>query len=381
MMSQLAYEFPLQSGLIYLNHAAVGVWSRGTSEAVHTFADENMFQGAKDYPKWMQVEQSLRQQLKTLLHANSVDDIALLKNTSEGLSLIAYGLEWKTGDNLVISNQEFPSNRIVWESLTSQGVEVRIADIACDDPEAAMLACCDDHTRLLSVSSVQYGTGLRMDLQRLGEACQKHGIFFCVDAIQSLGALDMDVQSIHADAVVADAHKWLLGPEGLAVFYISPAWRERLTLHQFGWHMVENIGDFDATSWQVAATARRFEAGSPNMLGIHALDASLKLLLSTGMENIERMVLERASALIDMVLEDKKLALISPSQWERCSGIVTFRFTHLNPQEHMMLYQKLMKKRVICAYRAGGIRFSPHFYTPYAGFDEAWSRMVTCCND
>jgi len=378
MMKQLEYEFPLQRGLVYLNHAAVGVWSRRTTEAVHTFADENMFQGATDYPKWMQVEQSLRQQLKTLLHADSVDDIALLKNTSEGLSVVAYGMDWKAGDNLVISNQEFPSNRIVWESLTSQGVEVRIADIACDDPEAAMLACCDAHTRLLSVSSVQYGTGLRMDLQRLGEACQKHDIFFCVDAIQSLGALDMDVQEIHADAVVADAHKWLLGPEGLAVFYISPAWRERLKLHQFGWHMVENIGDFDDTAWQVAHSARRFEAGSPNMLGIHALEASLALLLEIGMPNIERMVLERASALIDMVLEDKQLALISPSQWERCSGIVTFQFKALTPQEHMKLYQTLMKQGVICAYRAGGIRFAPHFYTPYACFDKAWSRMMSC---
>ncbi|MBL1353104.1 MAG: aminotransferase class V-fold PLP-dependent enzyme [Zetaproteobacteria bacterium] len=380
MTEHLDYEFPLQSGLVYLNHAAVGVWSRRTAEAVHTFADENMFQGATDYPKWMKVEQSLRQQLTELIHAESIDDIALLKNTSEGLSIVAYGMDWHIGDNLVISNQEFPSNRIVWQSLKSQGVEVRIADIACDDPEAAMLACCDANTRLLSVSSVQYGTGLRMDLQRLGEACQQHGIFFCVDAIQSLGALDMDVQAIHADAVIADAHKWLLGPEGLAVFYISPAWRERLKLHQFGWHMIEDIGNFDATSWQAATSARRFEAGSPNMLGIHALHASLALLLEIGMSNIERMVLERTSALIDMVLEDKQLELVSPSQWQRCSGIVTFRFKTMNHQEHIMLYQQLMQKRVICAYRAGGIRFAPHFYTPYACFDEAWSRMIACYN-
>ncbi|MDQ6994376.1 MAG: aminotransferase class V-fold PLP-dependent enzyme [Mariprofundaceae bacterium] len=381
MIDQLAYEFPLQSGLAYLNHAAVGVWSRRTAEAVHTFADENMFQGATDYPKWMKVEQALRQQLTELLHAESVDDIALLKNTSEGLSVIAYGMDWQRGDNVVISNQEFPSNRIVWQSLQEHGVEVRTADIACDDPEAALLACCDTHTRLLSISSVQYGTGLRMDLQRLGEACLKHNVFFCVDAIQSLGALSIDVQAIHADAVIADAHKWLLGPEGLAVFYISPAWREKLKLHQFGWHMVENIGDFDATSWQTASSARRFEAGSPNMLGIHALHASLTLLLDIGIDHIERMVLERSSALIDMVLEDKNLQLLSPSQWERCSGIVTFRFKSLNQQQHIELYQRLMKKQVICAYRANGIRFSPHFYTPYACFDLAWSRMMACCND
>jgi len=372
-----ADEFPLEHDLIYLNHAAVGVWSRRTAEAVQQFAHENMQQGATDYPQWMKVEKALRQQLKTLLHADSVDDIALLKNTSEGLSVVAYGLDWQTGDNLVISNQEFPSNRIVWESLKTLGVEIRIADIAGNDPEAAMLACCDGNTRLLSVSSVQYGTGLRMDLQHLGEACQKYDIFFCVDAIQSLGALDMDVQSIHVDAVVADAHKWLLGPEGLAVFYISPTWRQRLKLHQFGWHMVENIGDFDATSWLSATSARRFEAGSPNMLGIHALHASLSLLLEIGMHHIERMVLEHTSTLSNMVLADKRLQLLSPSQSQRCSGIVTFRFNDLNSKEHQMLYQTLMKNRLICAYRAGGIRFSPHFYTPHACFDAAWSKLIS----
>ena len=377
----IQHQFPLKDGLIYLNHAAVGVWSRNTSEAVRAFADENMQQGATDYPRWMQTEQQLREQLKQLLHAAHVDDIALLKNTSEGLSLIAYGLAWKHGDNIVITDQEFPSNRIVWESLASQGVELRVATLSMERPEDDMLALCDENTRLLSVSSVQYGTGLRMDLQKLGDVCQKHGIFFCVDAIQSLGALCMDVQAIHADAVIADAHKWLLGPEGLAVFYISPRWRQQLQLHQFGWHMVEHIGDFDRQTWEPAQSARRFEAGSPNMLGIHALHASLQLLQKVGMEHVERAVLERSSALIDMVLEEKNLELLSPTQIQRTSGIVTFRVKTRDKEGHLALYQSLMRQQIICAYRAGGIRFSPHFYTPYASFDQAWSKMQACLHD
>jgi len=381
MTLDVTHEFPLTSDLIYLNHAAVGVWSRRTAEAVRAFAHENMIQGATDYPAWMQVEDALRQQLKTLLHAPHSDDIALLKNTSEGLSIIAYGMDWQAGDNIVIAQQEFPSNRIVWESLASQGVQVRLADVSEDDPEAALLACCDARTRLLSVSSVQYGHGLRMDLQRLGAFCQQHGIFFCVDAIQSLGALDIDVQAIHADALIADAHKWLLGPEGIAVFYINQAWRERLTLRQFGWHMVEQVGDFDAQDWIPAHSARRFEAGSLNMLGIHALHAALSLTLELGMPHIERMLLERSFALMDMVMDDPKLELLSPTAWQRTSGIVSFRVLDYDIRAHQHLYESLMHAKVICAHRAGGIRFAPHFYTPYTCFDTAWERLHSCLND
>ncbi len=378
IQAQLRHEFPLNDDLVYLNHAAVGVWARRTADAVHAFAQENMQQGATDYPTWMHIEQSLRQQLTSLLHAEHSDDIALLKNTSEGLSIIAYGLDWQAGDNLVIAQQEFPSNRIVWESLHHQGVEVRLADVSEDDPEGALLALCDAKTRLLSVSSVQYGNGMRMDLQRLGDACQQAHIFFCVDAIQSLGALDIDVQAIHADALIADAHKWLLGPEGIAVFYTTAAARERLKLHQFGWHMVEQVGDFDATNWQPAASARRFEAGSLNMLGIHALHAALSLTLEIGITHIERMLLERTCALMDMVIEDPQLELLSPTAWQRTSGIVSFRVNGKSDAEHQALYQSFMQAKVICAHRAGSIRFAPHFYTPYSCFDTAWERVQSC---
>jgi len=166
-------EFPLRDGLVYLNHAAVGVWPRRTADAVKAFAEENMVQGAANYPEWMKIERQLRSRLRSLIHAPSIDDIGLVKNTSEGLSLIAYGLDWQAGDNIISTNQEFPSNRIVWESLKSRGVELRMADISGLDPEAAIMELADEHTRLLAVSSVQFGTGIRMDLERLGQFCQR----------------------------------------------------------------------------------------------------------------------------------------------------------------------------------------------------------------
>lgn len=363
-MPDIAFEFPLDAGLIYLNHAAVGVWPRRTSETVQAFAEENMRQGAKDYPRWMSVERRLRTRLQRLLGATSDADVALVKNTSEGLSLITAGLDWQAGDNVVSTDCEFPSNRIVWESLASRDVELRTADITVGDPEAALIERMDARTRLLSVSSVQFANGFRLDLRRLGEACRERGVLFCVDAIQSLGALQFDAVGCCADFVVADGHKWMLGPEGVAVFYSRPEARDALKLVQFGWHMVEHAGDFDRRDWQPAKSARRFEPGSANMLGIHALDASLSLLEDVGMARIEQELTERASWLTDAVLGNDGLELLSPREKDRMSGIVSFRRRDLDAAGHADLYRRLMEQGVICALRGGGIRFSPHFYTP-----------------
>ncbi|MDT8375550.1 MAG: aminotransferase class V-fold PLP-dependent enzyme [Mariprofundaceae bacterium] len=370
-------EFPLRDSLIYLNHAAVGVWPRRTTDAVKAFAEENMVQGATDYPAWMKTGQQLRGRLKRLVNAADTDDIALVKNTSEGLSLIAYGLAWQAGDNIVSTGQEFPSNRIVWESLASRGVKLRRADISGDDPEAAMIALMDKQTRLLTVSSVQYGTGVRMDLNRLGEACRERGVLFCVDAIQSLGAVQFDAQAVHADFVVADGHKWMLGPEGIALFYSTQQARDRLQLSQYGWHMVEAMGDFDRVEWSAAKSARRFEPGSPNTLGICALNASLSLFEEIGMEQVEKQLLERTSLLMEQISEHQQLELITPAASGRYAGIVTFRYKGLDNSGHAALYRRLMAADIICAHRAGGIRFSPHFYSDSSRFEHLWQEVLS----
>ena len=208
MLDKLAGEFRLSDGLVYLNHAGVSPWPARTAEAVRNFADENMVHGSRLYPQWLERETALRAQARDLLNAPSIDDIALLKNTSEALSVVAYGLEWQEGDNIVSTNQEFPSNRIVWESLAAKGVDFREADPAgFSEPEDALFALVDSSTRLITVSSVQFSTGLRMDLEKIGEFCKNRDILFCIDAIQSLGALTFDVRRVHADFVMADGHK------------------------------------------------------------------------------------------------------------------------------------------------------------------------------
>jgi len=355
-------EFPQAEALVYLNHAAVSPWPKRSAEAVAQFATENLRFGGRDYSAWLNTENALREKLARLINAASVQDIALQKNTSEALSVIAYGLPWRAGDNVIISNQEFPSNRIVWESLASRGVQVKVADLTySDSPESAVIELIDNHTRLISISSVQYATGLKMNCQQIGDACRHHGVLFCVDAIQSLGAHSFDARACHADFVVADGHKWMMGPEGLALFYSTPEARDQLTLQQYGWHMVKHRGDYDRQNWEPATSAQRFECGSPNMLGAYALNASLSLIEEVGITQLEQALMQKLQFLMDALQMIDQVEIVGEPSTKRRAGILTFKHPAVDPAR---LHKKLLAANIICACRGGGIRFSPHFYTP-----------------
>ena len=359
-MSTTNDEFPQNDALRYLNHAAVAPWPRRAAQAVSDFAEQNLRFGARDYPQWLQTEQRLRGRLARLLNAPGTADIALVKNTSEALSFVAFGLDWKPGDQIIISDEEFPSNRVVWEALQPQGVEVVQVSLRGADPEADLLAACGAKVRLMAISAVQYASGLRLDLQRLGEGCEQRGVLLCIDAIQQLGALPFDVQQNRCAFAMADGHKWMLGPEGLGVFYCRSDLRNQLKLHEFGWHMLEHAGDYDRVDWEPARTARRFECGSPNMLGAVALDASLSLLEEVGMPMVARALGERIEQLDQGLRAIPGIEVLSPADASRRAGIVTFR---LDGWDNQVLFERIRAEQVVCAQRGGGIRFSPHFYT------------------
>lgn len=367
--ARLQSEFPLDAGLAYLNHAAVAPWPKRASDAVVRFAEESSRIGATHYPGWLTVEDRLRDNLASLINAPSAEDIALCKSTSEALSMVAAGLEWNPGDEVVITSQEFPSNRIVWESLASQGVRVRVADIERQDvtPEGAIEDLLSDRTKLLSVSSIQYGTGLRLDAAHLGALCDSHGILFCLDAIQSAGAEPLDVQAVGAHFAMADGHKWMLGPEGLAFFYVAPEWRDALKLYEYGWHMVADRGNFDRKDWEPAPDAKRFECGSPNLLAAHALEASTGLLLEVGLDQVRERIDQRIAHLATGLAGIAGVTPITPDEPERRLGIYTVRVAGRDSRQ---LCQELAAEHVICAGRGGGVRFSPHFYTPYAALEK-----------
>ena len=360
MTRQIKGQFPQAEDICYLNHAAVSPWPKCTSDAVSQFAQENLVRGAQYYPKWLKEEQTLRENLRKLINADSTDEIALAKNTSEALSIIAYGLHWQAGDEVIISNQEFPSNRIVWESLSQFGVKLIIANIQEGNSAQTISQHLNPKTKLVSISSVQYASGLYTDLESLAKNCRKNKTLLCVDAIQSLGATPFDQQKIQADFIVADGHKWLMAAEGLALMYINKKHIDQLKLHQYGWHMIEEKGNYNKNSWEPAKNATRFECGSPNMLGIHALNASLEFILEIGIDTIFGKLQQRMQFLIEQLKTIDGIHFNSDIEPPTKSGIINFSIPNIDSGQ---LYQKLMKQGVICANRDGGIRFSPHFYT------------------
>jgi selenocysteine lyase/cysteine desulfurase len=305
-------------------------------------------------------ESRLRSSLAGLINADSADDIALLKNTTEGICTVANGIDWRTGDNLVLPADEFPSNRLPWLALERHGVEVREVDIrATAEPEKALLGQIDGRTRLLTVSAVQWTDGLRLQLETLGRYCQQNNVLFFVDAIQQLGALQLDVQACGIDFLAADGHKWLLAPEGIAVFYCRGSRRQQLQINQFGWHMLDEPYQFDRKQWQASNTATRFEAGSPNILGQVAMFASLGVIEGFGMPEVEALVMANSRILSGGLTAIPGVRLVRPFDPQRISGIVSFR----PPQTDLAGVQRALKDRgLVCAVRGGAIRLSPHFY-------------------
>jgi len=369
MTIQLQQLFPQDNELIYLNHAAVSPWPDSTRQAVADFAAQNVSQGSLLYLEWLKTEQNLKQQICSLINAPDWGDIALQKNTSEALSVVAYGLNWQKDDNIVSIQQEFPSNRVIWDSLVqNKNVEFRQLDLNCVNDsleptsvEDQLIALCDKNTRLMSISAVQFASGLRHDLNKLGVYCRKNDILFCVDAIQAIGAVQFDVQKDNIDFAMADGHKWMMGPEGLGFLYVRPELRESLQLLQYGWHMTADPSNYDRLDWTPAKNATRFECGSPNMLGIHALHASLQVLLDTNMVEVEKALFTRIEILAEYLNSNSNIRIHTPLQPGRYAGIINFSHKQI---DNKLLFEKLLEKKVWCALRGNGIRLSPHFYTP-----------------
>jgi selenocysteine lyase/cysteine desulfurase len=294
-----------------------------------------------------------------LLGARQTREVAFVENTSTALSLAAEGLDWKPGDNVVGAALEFPSNVYPWMSLAARGVEYRRAQERDGriDPEE-LFSLIDSRTRMLALSWVQYASGFRADLARLGRACRELGILFVVDVIQGLGALPLDVEADFIDVAAASAHKWLLGPEGIALLYVSDRVVERLRPVRSGWRSMRDPfqwTDFDFT-WNEGA--RRFESGTFNVYGILALGGSLEILLAVGAEEIEPRVLALANRAA-RGLADLGFAVVSSHRRGETSGIVTAVPAGRSAEE---LVKRLNERGVVVAARAGRLRIAPHFY-------------------
>lgn len=350
-------EFPVTQKYIYLDHAGVSPISLRVKSAIETYISEASLGGAFHYPKWAQQIVATRRSCAKLINAEP-DEIAFVKNTSHGLSIVAKGLDWKPGDNVLIYEKEFPSNVYPWMDLQQKGVIVKVIPsregrIVTSDIEGLM----DARTRLIAISSVQFANGFRIDLKEVGDLCRNKKVLFCVDAIQSLGIVPMDIKECNIDFLSADAHKWLLGPEGIGIFYCKKELAEQLSPPLIGWKSVKNEFDFDHPDFSLKSDALRFEEGSMNLLGIFGLNAAVELLLEIGVQRIEEQVLGLGDVIIQKA-EERGYSILTPRTRKERGGNITIA----RGFEPAKAKDALQQKGIMVNNRGGGLRISPHFY-------------------
>ncbi|HXG08957.1 MAG TPA: aminotransferase class V-fold PLP-dependent enzyme [Gemmataceae bacterium] len=369
----LRSEFPVTRRWAFFDHAAVAPLSGRAQQAMTEWAADLAEHGGVREKHWSQRVEEVRRLAGRLINADPLD-IAFIKNTSEGIGIVAEGFPWQPGDNMITAAEEYPANIYPWLNLADRGVEVRRipsrgARIAIDDIRAAM----DGRTRLVSLSFVEFASGFRNDLDAIGALCRERGILFFVDAIQGLGVLPLDVQQTPVDFLSADGHKWLLGPEGAGIFYIRRELIERLHPVGIGWNSVVGARDFSRIDFRLKPHAGRWESGSLNVAGITALGASLELLLHIGIDAIARRVLELTDYLCERVRR-AGVEVYSSRRPEDRSGIVSLIVPEAEPRA---LVRRCREEGIVINQRAGRVRVSPHCYNTVEEIDRLVDLLCT----
>jgi cysteine desulfurase/selenocysteine lyase len=350
--------FPITERFAYLDHAALGPLARPVVEAQQAFLEQQATLGSEATAGHRAAKDRLRRSMAEFIGAHP-EEIALTKNTPEGLSIVASGLGWRPGDSVVTSDLEFPANMYPWLNLREKGVEVRI--VPSEDgrvPAERLMEAVDATTRVLAISLVQFSTGFRSDLARLADFCRPRGVFLVTDAMQAVGALPIDVHALGVDFLACASHKWLLGPFGMGWFYCRRELLERLRPTEVGQgSMVERASYLD---YQVdfVPSAARFECGVVNMGGVLGLQASLDLFNEVGRERVRDQILGLGDRLADGLLARGYEVVSSRADGER-SGILSFRRER---HDSAALRERLRQAGVIVSLREGLVRVSAHFY-------------------
>jgi cysteine desulfurase / selenocysteine lyase len=354
-LAALRAKFPSADRSIFFDHASAGPISTDVADTMHDVVAAHLASGFQS--DWHPAMESVRGDVARLINGQA-DDIAFTQNTAQGISLIANGLDWAHGDNVVLPALEFPSNYFPWQTLANDGVEIR--HVPAPDGNAKIddvLSAIDGRTRVVSISAVQYSTGYRYQLERLGEHCQRGGTLLVVDGTQSLGALSFDVAETGADVLAVSDHKWLLGPLGAGFTYLSPRAREQVAPSVVGWLTVREPFSFDYRL-DYPDSADRYESGTENIVGTLGLGAAVRLFLHLTPQWVEQRVLGLTDQLAEG-LTSRGYEILSDRSEKARSGILIFRDPHRTPDD---VHAGLSRAGVRCTVRGGGLRLSPHMY-------------------
>ena len=333
---------------------------------------ESATDGVTAWADWSRQVERARRQGAQLMGAEP-EEIALIRNTTEGINLVAEGLAWEPGDNVVTLDDEFPSNQYPWLNLAPRGVETRRVSTDRGRLQLERLAdACDHRTRLVSVSWVGYATGFRHDLEAIATIAHDRDALLLVDAIQALGVFPLDVGSTSIDFLAADGHKWLLGPEGAGLMFIRRSSLNYLRPLGIGWNSVIHAHDFSHIELNLKTSAARYEGGSQNMAGFLGLGASVELLLGYGTANLSRAV----TAITDLAcarLIDIGATIVSHREGNHRSGIVTFE---LPGHDSQTVRQACLQRGIALSCRGGYLRISPHGYNNEEDVERLIEAMV-----
>lgn len=358
--------FPVTRKLIYFNHAAVSPLSSRAARALEQQVREQMQYAVVKEDLWEKRAEDGRRIAATLLNAGP-GEIAFVKNTTEGLNLFARGLGWKKGDKVVLPRVEFPANVYPWLSLEAKGVKLEFVEekngrILVEDIEKAM----DRRTRVVAISFVEFSSGYRNDLERIGKICKRRGVHLVVDGIQGVGALRLDVKKCNLSAMSAGGHKWLLSPQGTGIFYCPKKVMKSLDHPAPGWMSVSGWTDYYNFKYDLFNDSRRYESAQRNLLGLCALTESLKLIDRLGIGSVEKRILDITDYLCGR-LEEKGFEIFSSRRDGEKSGIVSFFTKGRDPEK---VRESLRRKGIIVAARDGRLRASPHYYNSFEEVDR-----------
>jgi selenocysteine lyase/cysteine desulfurase len=368
---------PITSRWAYFDHAAVAPLPQPAREAIGQWLAEAAEEGDTVWPRWAQRMEALRKSAAEMIGAEPAE-IALVPNTTAGITHVAEGMPWQAGDNVVTLANEFPSNIYPWMNLASRGVETRLVPVDDGRVDLGRIEqAIDAKTRIVTISWVGYASGWRIDPAEVAALAHRNGSILFLDAIQGLGVFPLDVKASGIDFLAADGHKWMLGPEGAGLLYIRREHLDRLRPMNCGWHSVLAGSRYDLIEFKLKPAAVRYEGGSQNMVGFTGLAASLELLRASGVGPSASPVADRVLEIADYAaakLRELGLPLASPHDGSHRSGIVTFLTPDAEPQT---VRQALLQAGIAVACRGGGIRLSPHGYAIEAEIDRLIEALRT----